>query len=119
MTLAPTSSTAIIQYIRAISHSNKRTGYEYLKRLEDFETFVKNNYHFTIDEITINKMFDPNIYDLLNGYVSYLAITTNNDGHKISGLTLKQRVVTAKNFLEYHDIEISGLPTNIGREEDI
>src|SRR5918995_3536076 len=107
MTLSPTSSTAIIQYIKTISDSNKRTGYEYLKRLEDFETFVKNNYHFTIDEITINKMFDPNVYDLLNGYVSYLANTINNDGHKISSLTLKQRVVTAKNFLEYHDIEIS------------
>jgi len=106
-TLSPTSSTAILQYIRTISDSNKNTGYEYLKRLEDFETFVKSKYHFTIDEITINKVFDPNIYELLNSYVSYLVNATNKDGYKISNLTLKQRVITAKNFLEYHDIEIS------------
>jgi hypothetical protein len=34
-TLSPTSSTAILQYIKTISDSNKNTGYEYLKRLED------------------------------------------------------------------------------------
>jgi integrase len=43
---------------------------------------------------------DP--YDVLSSYISYLQ-TRNN----ISALSLKQRVTTAKNFLEYFDVEIS------------
>jgi integrase len=102
-----TSSNAIVQYAKTISDSNKRTGYEYLKRLEHFERFVSDNYHFGIDELTINKMFDVNIYDLLSSYVSHLINRKDDNGHSISNLTIKQRVVTAKNFLEFHDIEIS------------
>jgi integrase len=102
-----TSSNAIVQYAKTISDSNKRTGYEYLKRLEHFERFVSDNFHFGIDELTINKMFDVNIYDLLSSYVSRLINMIDGDGHSISNLTIKQRVVTAKNFLEYHDIDIS------------
>jgi integrase len=60
-----------------------------------------------IDELAINKMFDVNIYDLLSAYVSHLINMTDNTDHSISNLTIKQRVVTSKNFLEYHDIEIS------------
>jgi integrase len=102
-----TSSNAIVQYAKTISDSNKRTGYEYLKRLEHFERFVSDNFHFGIDELTINKMFDVNIYDLLSSYVSHLINMTDGNGDSISNLTIKQRVVTAKNFLEYHDIDIS------------
>jgi integrase len=102
-----TTSTAITQYVKAITDSNRKTGYEYQRRLTYFEKFVKENYHFTIDELTINKMFDINVYDLLQSYVSYMANMTNMNGHKVSSLTLKQRVITAMNFLEYHDIEIS------------
>ena len=40
-------------------------------------------------------------YSLLSGYARYLG------EHKISAFTLKQRVITVKNFLEYHDIDIS------------
>ncbi|MGI8831791.1 MAG: tyrosine-type recombinase/integrase [Nitrososphaeraceae archaeon] len=104
----PSTSKAINQYIQAVSDSNKRTGYEYLKRLEHFEKFVKQNYHFNIDELTIDKVFNcQNIYDLLSSYVSYLVNRTNDSGHNISNLTVKQRLITAKNFLEYYDIEIS------------
>ncbi len=52
-------------------------------------------------------MFDTNIYDLLSKYVSYLVKKTDDNGHTISNTTVKQRIVTTKNFLEYHDIEIS------------
>lgn len=41
-------------------------------------------------------------YDILGRYGAYLKSTNN-----ISNLTLKQRVVTVKNFLEYHDVDIS------------
>ncbi|MPZ05368.1 MAG: tyrosine-type recombinase/integrase [Nitrososphaeraceae archaeon] len=41
-------------------------------------------------------------YDILGQYGVYLKSTNN-----ISNLTLKQRVVTVKNFLEYYDVDIS------------
>jgi len=51
---------------------------------------------------------DP--YDLLARYVLYLQNKSN-----ISPLTLKQWVVTVKNFLEYNDVDISPkeVPTEI------
>ena len=45
-------------------------------------------------------LVDP--YQLLNKYVSYL-----QSHHNLSPLTLKQEVITAKNLLEYYDVEIS------------
>lgn len=96
-------SKSIKQYVKAIMDSNKRTGYEYLRRLEFFETFVEDNYKISVDELIENNGNKINIYNLLSSYVSYLV----NSGHSISNLTLKQRVITVKNFLEYHDIEIS------------
>jgi hypothetical protein len=75
-----TNSVAITQYVDAISDANKRTGYEYLKRLEFFEKFISKHYHLTVDELTINKMFDTDIYDLLSKYVSYLVKKTDDNG---------------------------------------
>lgn len=43
---------------------------------------------------------DP--YDVLNDYICYLQENTH-----ISPVTLKQWVVTVKNFLEYNDVDIS------------
>ena len=60
-------------------------------------------YKITLDDLikTIKEgLLDS--YDVLSRYISYLRISNN-----ISTLTLKQRVTTAKNFLEYFDIEIS------------
>ncbi|CAN5399549.1 hypothetical protein BH18THE2_BH18THE2_26670 [soil metagenome] len=45
-------------------------------------------------------LYDP--YDVLSNYSAYLSRNKN-----ISSLTLKQRVATAKNFLEHHDVDIS------------
>ncbi len=41
------------------------------------------------------------VFEVLNEYSSYLSNTN------ISSITIKQRVVTVKNFFEYHDIDIS------------
>jgi hypothetical protein len=105
------ASGAVTQYIKAISESNGKTGYQYLSRLRQFENFRSQTYPFNIDELTINKMFHVNVYDLLSGYVSYLVTRVSNgkngNNHKVSNLTIKQHLITAKNFLEYHDIEIS------------
>ena len=61
-----TSSRAINDYVETIPH--KRTRLEYFGRLLTFETFIKEKYNFTVDELTINKLFDfrENIYKLLS-----------------------------------------------------
>jgi integrase len=106
-TATDSKSKSISQYIKTISESNRRTGYEYLKRLESFQGFIAQNYDFTIDELTLSKMFNVDVYELLSSYVSYLINKTSDDGYSISSLTIKQRVTTAKNFLEYYDFDIS------------
>jgi integrase len=84
---------------------SKHTASEYAKRLNSFRKFVQVSYgkHITIDDL-INEIKEgsENPYSILNNYAAYLL-----DSNNICNLTLKQRVVTAKNFLEYHDVEIS------------
>ena len=75
---------------------SKSTADEYLSRLNNFENFVVNEYdnRLTVNDLITkikNDTLDP--YSLLNGYAAYLRncnITTS---------TLKQRVVTVKNFI--------------------
>jgi integrase len=79
------------------------TAYEYYLRLNYFQRFVSKEYVLTVDNLLKKIMegsADP--YDILSNYVLYLQETNS-----ISTLTLKQRVVTAKNFLEYYDVDIS------------
>ena len=45
----------------------------------------------------MNKYKDT--YDILNGYVSLMQTNYN-----ISAYTIKTRIITAKNFLEYYDV---------------
>ena len=82
---------------------SKSTAYEYYARLSNFETFVSSEYKTSVDHL-IEKIkegfFDP--YDILSNYCASLQ---NNWDISIS--TLNQRVVTAKNFLEYCDVDIS------------
>ena len=96
-------SPAIDKYIRSIRAMNKRTAHEYYLRLNNFQDFVIHSYKATLDNI-IRKanegLEDP--YEILSGYVAYLQTSYN-----ISASTLKGRVITAKNFLEYYDVDIS------------
>jgi len=80
---------------------NESTAYQYLSRLNDFKEFIENKYNLGIDTLLI-KIKDGNqdTYDLLNDYAAYLK------NCNINALTLKQRIVTVKNFLEYHDVDI-------------
>lgn len=101
-------SNAINQYVRAISITNKKTGIEYLRRLLTFDKFIKENYHFSIDELTISKLFEcENIYQLLADYVSYLINKVDKNGYKLSNVSVKQCASTVRNFLEYYDIDIN------------
>jgi integrase len=82
---------------------NKNTAYEYYIRLASFQDFVSSCYKATLDNIItrINQSSeDP--YEILSGYVDYLQTSCS-----ISTLTLKTRIITAKNFLEYYDVDIS------------
>jgi integrase len=82
---------------------NRKTAYEYYFRLMGFQDFIINSYNATLDDI-ITKINDgsEDPYDILSGYVTYLQTSCN-----ISTLTLKLRIITAKNFLEYYDVDIS------------
>lgn len=98
------SNYGIATYIKNVSPMSKSTAYQYLRRLNNFNEFIVNQYgnRLSIDDL-IAKVKDGShdVYDLLNNYAAYMR---NGD---ISALTLKQRVVTVKNFLEYCDVDIS------------
>jgi integrase len=96
-------TTRMDKYIRNMRAMNKRTAYEYNLRLTNFQEFVTDTYKTTLDTVIakINEgAEDP--YDILNGYISYLQASYN-----ICASTLKSRIITAKNFLEYYDVDIS------------
>jgi hypothetical protein len=99
-----TDKDTIDNYIQNISIMSKSTAYEYLRRLNDFAVFLAREYDsLTVDGL-ITKLkkavYDP--YSILSRYAAYL-----QNYSTISTLTLKQRVVTVKNFLEYHDVDLS------------
>jgi len=97
------SGNTITSYIGNVRTMNDTTAYQYLSRLKDFQGFIENKYGFSIDELVPEiKQGQRDVYDVLNSYAAHL-----NSSNSISRLTLKQRVVTVKNFFEYYDIEIS------------
>jgi integrase len=93
----------IDNYIQNISIMNKSTAYEYLRRLNDFMKFVAREYAGLTVDVLIDKVkkavYDP--YSILSKYAAYL------QNCNLSTFTLKQRVVTVKNFFEYHDVDLS------------
>ncbi|MFZ0514606.1 MAG: site-specific integrase [Candidatus Nitrosopolaris sp.] len=83
---------------------NKSTAGEYFSRLKDFEDFIGNEYNnrLSIDNVLGEiKKGNQDPYNLLNSYAAYMK------NRSISAVTLKQRIVTVKNFFEYCDIDIS------------
>ncbi|MGA9152648.1 MAG: site-specific integrase [Candidatus Nitrosopolaris sp.] len=96
-------SKVLDKYIRNIRAMNRRSAYEYYGRLMTFQDFIRNDYKFTLDNLIIelqNVREDP--YDVLSYYILYL-----QSHYNISSGTLKGRIITAKNFLEYHDVDIN------------
>jgi integrase len=96
-------SSAIKMYIKSVSSMNKSTAREYYFRLVTFQKFIQNEYDISLDNL-IRKLRigseDP--YDVLSGYVVHL-----QNNFAISAATSKLRIITAKNFLEYNDVDIS------------
>jgi integrase len=76
---------------------------EYHFRLQNLARFIMMEYKLTLDDLIklINEGLQ-NPYDILCNYIIYL-----QSSNTISTLTLKQRITTAKNFLEYFDVDIS------------
>jgi integrase len=86
-----------------MSTMSRHTAKEYAIRLNNFRKFILSHYDTATDNLIIKiKEGSESPYNILNNYAAYL-LNSNN----ISNLTLKQRVVTAKNFLEFHDVDIS------------
>src|SRR6185437_10644516 len=94
-------SSAISKYIKNISTMNKSTAYMYFTRLSSFKSFISSAFNLQID-VLIKRIKEGSIdvFDVLNEYAAYLSNTN------ISSITIKQLVVTVKNFFEYHDIDI-------------
>ena len=82
---------------------------KYKARLRVFERFVAEEHRVTVDDlIDAIKNDSMDAYDILSSYVRYLQRDDSiNHNGGISTLTLKQRVTTAKNLLEYNDVDIS------------
>jgi integrase len=95
----------VTDFLSTMSTMSKHTANEYGKRLNSFRKFVLVHYdkHITIDNLIAKiKEGSENPYSVLNNYAVYLL-----RGNNVSNLTLKQRIVTAKNFFEYYDVDIS------------
>jgi integrase len=97
------ATNTVTSYISNVSTMNESTAIQYLTRLKDFEDFVVTYENdLDVDKLLLEiKKGNLDAYNLLNNYAAYL----KNRG--ISALTLKQRIVTVKNFFEYCDIDIS------------
>ena len=81
---------------------NKNTAREYFRRLSNYEKFILSEYNTTVDKFTndiLQLKFDP--YEMLGNYCIYL----QEKGLHTS--TLKNIVITVKNFLEFNDVDIS------------
>jgi integrase len=109
-----TRSLYLTKYIKNIQQANERTAVEYQYRLSKFEKYIvasqqqqqRNQELTTLDQVIdelkrSSKTIDP--YDLLSGFVAYL----QEEESMKNPNTIRYCIITARNFLEYHDIEIS------------
>lgn len=97
------SESVMDKYIINIGAMNKATADEYHFRLTNFQNFALKDYNITLNNL-ISQINDcvKDAYDVLSNYIGYLQSNCN-----VSAMTLKQHVVTAKNFLEYYDVDKS------------
>lgn len=90
-------------YIQNKKRRSQGTAKTVSRRLKSFETFVAQSEYKNITNLLISLEKDPKIvYTVINGYVKHLI-----DNHSLSNRSLSHFVNTAKDFLEYCDIEIS------------
>jgi hypothetical protein len=96
-------ATSITSYIENVKLMSKSTASQYERRLKTFSNFTMQKYGQDMDVIIDRtKKNELNAYEVLAGYANFLLHTGT-----VSANTLKQWVVTAKNLLEFYDIDIS------------
>ena len=95
---------SVKDFISTITTMNKSTADQYLSRLNLFKIFLNVEFNGLAINDLVNKIKDGSNdpYSVLSKYCGYLT-----RGNRISTITIKQRVVTVKNFFEYHDIDIN------------
>jgi integrase len=99
------SDNFISSYIDNIAVMNRSTAHEYLMRLNSFKKFVLASYNgnLTVNEVVTKvREGSEEPYAIIRNYAAFLQRTNN-----ISNSTLKFRIVTLKNFLEFYDVDIS------------
>jgi integrase len=115
-----TGSLCLAKYIKNIQQVNKNTATEYEYRLSRFERYIvaafeqrqqQQNQEPKITITSLDQLIDEikrssnkiDPYDLLSGFVAYLQEEQGIENPN----TIRHFVITARNFLEYQDIEIS------------
>ena len=93
----------IKNYFENTNIMNKTTAEEYINRLRIFKEFLNKEY----DGITIDNLLEKIKNGTIDAYTILSKFSANQKNSNISSITIKQRVVTVKNFFEFHDIEIS------------
>jgi len=95
---------SVKDFYSSILAMNKSTAEQYISRLNIFSNFLNNEFNGITLNSLVNKIkegsADP--YSILSRYCGHLRSSCN-----ISTITIKQRVVTVKNFFEYCDIDIN------------
>src|SRR5919112_3627351 len=94
---------SVRNYFENTSIMSKSSADEYLYRLKIFNAFLIQGYERMDIETLLEKIKDGtiDIYNILSKY------SADQKNCNISATTIKQRIVTIKNFFEYHDIEVS------------
>src|SRR5262249_18745814 len=92
-------------YLTGIAAVNESTAIKYNERLKKFGLFVSSYYNnSSVDNIVVRiKKNIIDVYNILGKYILYL----KQDNKTISPNSLKNHIITIKNFLEYSDIDIS------------
>src|SRR6185312_14790328 len=94
---------SVKNYYENTNVMSKSSADEYIYRLKIFNEFLNKEHNGITIETLLEKIKDGtiDIYNILSRYGS------DQKNCNISATTIKQRVVTVKNFFEYHDIEVS------------
>jgi len=97
---------SVANFVRHTQNMNVNTAEEYYRRLNIFDRFVLEEYKYNTDGLIKEiKEGKQDVYDVLSNYVSSLLYRKN--GTRISPTTLRLRVITVKNMLEFNDVDIS------------
>lgn len=101
------TTTTLNDYLQNMSIQNSKTATVVRHFLADYTAFVKSKYGVDLDShVGQIKSGDADVYESLMAYVQYLDATKLKTG-KNSPATVRQKIKSAKRFLEYSDIDIS------------